>query len=239
MSIGGGQSTVGAGRSGAKHERRILSLDSPGFFFLIGLFLLLVAPLGALACLVCMAAVIIRRVRPSRVALAAVVLTVLGLAVHGLNPFAAIAAHAQGVVALWGGIGLVSLAQWLLDTGAGLLSPVIGPISAPALPTPDQSVTAAIAMTAPLGMPLGAWCGYVYAAWMSYRRRALAEVEGVGDWSRPEGGLDRLRATRTRKSIAAGVHIYPDTLKRCGWVAVGLGAYGKPALINTDSLLRP
>lgn len=230
MGLFGGtvQSTVGANKSGAGDKQRF-GPDAKWFFPLIAFLLFWVAPLAVVVYLLFVAASQLRKVRASRLALIAMGSTlaaaVIGLVVGG-----------AGQPLRWQTEGLMSLYQMhgLLDKVFTLVRWVAFDVDTPT--TQNLSIPAALLRTVPLSVPAGMWLGVAYSAWMQFRRSALNDLEGEEyHVTRPEGVLDRRREKASVAAIRTGHAI---DFKR-GFIAVGVGEYGKLVSVDIKTFLRP
>lgn len=217
--------TVGAGKSGADDEERY-ALDGYKVVALLTVALAVVLPVAAFTLILFWAADRFRRVRVTRLCLAAAAVTVVSV----------LAAVTNG--------GLGQLPRWALEGTAALWSAPITWVSTTLkdtldieLPAPQaHSITTALWMTAPVAAPIGAWLGAGFAEWRRFRRSALADLEGERfHRPRPMGLLDRARARRNRRNMVGS----PAVGQRRGEVAVGLGAYGRLVWLSLQHLLRP
>lgn len=228
--FGSGHSTVGAGKSGAQSTRRF-GPDTPLFFALLALLLLLVSPLAAVVYLAAALLSQARRIRWSRFVLAAAIASGVGAAVAGFDPVRAFRWHTDGTLSIWTPTGVFGLLQSLVDEGARILE-----VSTYTIPLGELGLASAIVHTSPIAVPTGLWLAAFYAFWTYYRRAPLSELEGKQfDWSRPEGFFDQVRRTRNRRKIAAGRAVK----RKRGAVAVGVGRYGVIVWLFVASMQRP
>lgn len=224
---GGSVQTVGAGKSGVGDDTRY-GPDARWFLPLLGLGLLLLAPFAFGAAAVVGVTALVRRVRVSRLVVTAAVLSagslLLGLLRDG-NGLAPLRWYLEGMGGLIASTGLLDQAV----TAANFLVEVEAP------EVSSLSATQALLLTAPLSVPLGAWLATGYAAWMQFRRSALADLEGdLHHGRRPVGLLDYRRGRRNIRKIATGAAIDD---KR-GTVGIGIGEYGALISLATRTLLR-
>lgn len=221
------QSTVGAGKSGAGSKKRF-GPDAPWFFPLLMLLMLLAAPLALVAYGVSLAASNLRKVRSSRLAVAAAVLTAVALVISLVEggPGKLVSWYVEGFMSLYNTAGALNA----IVKGLNFLTDV----NAPTITT--HTVPEALTLTAPLSVPIGAWLGAFFAWWMEYRRQPLTVLEGEEYlWERPMGFLDRARERKSEQTIITGGAINPKKHQ----IGCGIGKFGSLVTIDTRALLTP
>lgn len=228
------QSTVGAGKSGARSRARY-GPDAPWFFPVLLLVLALVTPIGCLVCVVTAVTGQRRRVRSHRIAVAAVIATALTLLL-GLAPGAGtltIDWHLTSLAAITDALGVTHPVNAALRAAGGFLG-----IRLPRLPAPGWPMTRALVAGVPFGVTFGLWLAAGHAAWMAFRRRPLMKFEGYG-WERPAGFLDRRRERTSAERIRTGRGARLANNGHGGTVGVGVGAYGALIRCDVETFIRP
>ena len=168
-----GQSTVGAGKSGAQSGERF-GPDNPMWWVVIIFVASVLSPTTTLVAFGVGIPALRRRVRASRLLVAHAVAAAVMLVVAGGNPFLLLRMHADGWLSV---MSLTPIADTIPQAVDGFLKLIGQP---------------------PAGLLLVA----VYAGWSAWRRNALRGLEGPQyDFTRPYGILDEIRRQRSVTAI--------------------------------------
>ncbi|GEM_PF-4370170 len=192
-----GQSTVGAGKSGAQSGERF-GPDNPMWWVVIIFVASVLSPTTTLVAFGVGIPALRRRVRASRLLVAHAVAAAVMLVVAGGNPFLLLRMHADGWLSV---MSLTPIADTIPQAVDGFLK-LIGQPPAGLVVPEGVGLMGGLALMLPFGVPTGLLLVAVYAGWSAWRRNALRGLEGPQyDFTRPYGILDEIRRQRSVTAI--------------------------------------